>query len=85
MAELRTTGEERAKLRTYNEITFAHPLIDDIETLLAENQRLRDCLAWYADEAQYQEKTFWVVDAPVRWSLIERDEGQRAREALGVK
>lgn len=37
LAELKTTAEQRSILRTHK---FTHELIDDIETLLAENQRL---------------------------------------------
>jgi len=99
MAELRTTGDDEAEIiekvgkilgeRLDNPnvrlITKALIMISqEHATLLAENQRLRDCLAWYADVETYKwredESGFKAVHKP-----ISRDEGQRARETLGVK
>jgi hypothetical protein len=49
----------------------------------AEIDRLREALAWYADESHYLRgapgKTFACAYQPVSWIL---DNGQRARDAL---
>lgn len=56
MADLKTTQEERAKLRAISADWFADRpdaqgarLLDDLDTLLAENARLRAEVAYLAD------------------------------------
>ena len=53
MAELKTTGDFRRKVRSMVNFHFIDGLIDDIDTLLAENQKMRGALQWYADKTPY--------------------------------
>ena len=72
MGELKTNIHDRRHfIQTANDDGRTRDLCDDVETLWAENQRLRDCLAWYADE-ENQCDTYCGGDG-----------GYRARKALG--
>lgn len=89
MAELKTTAEWRqiAKQQHYRDEQVPHhnlvSAIEDIDTLLAENQKMREALQWYADEKNWKERNEgndyygWFFTSNCR-----EDEGQRAREAL---
>lgn len=86
MAELKTTAEFRRKVRSMVNFQFVDGLLDDIDTLLAENQKMREALQWYADEKNWKERNEgndyygWFFTSNCR-----EDEGQRAREALEQK
>lgn len=49
MAELKTTADFRRKVRSMVNFHFIDGLIDDIDTLLAENQKMREALSEIAD------------------------------------
>jgi len=79
--KLKTTETQRnewSKQLAVDCIT-ANSLIDDIDTCLAEIERLREALQFYADlsiyNGQHPDTGGWPC-------LAERDNGQRAREAL---
>ncbi len=55
---------------------------DNHMRLIAEIERLRTALAWYADEDNYCESGFGYDRA---WSEVQSDKGYRATEALGDK
>lgn len=50
----------------------------EVESLRAENARLREALAWYADQANYLD-CFKMRDY---FRLVGNDNGERARRAL---
>ena len=83
--KLKTTAEEMTFFKATPAQGFGHRVISDLENCLAEIERLRSVLKFYANEKNYEEKTFWI-DAPVKWSCesteVQNDEGQRARDAL---
>ena len=54
-------------------------LIEQLEQAQASNQKLVECLEWYADDENYE------VDVVNQWAPIEpvsEDRGQRARHVL---
>ena len=60
--------------------------------LAVENQRLRDGLAWYADETRYDDQTRWLMPINPRLgaidyeaSDIDEDRGERARALLATQ
>lgn len=98
MAELRTTGEivenaldDLCDRRHEVDCTLSGEdgfvLYAYVCELRKENQRLRDCLAWYAFEGKdLTEQTSEAIwDMPYMLAHQLHLYGQRAREALGVK
>ena len=65
---------------------FAEEMNEHNERLLAENERIRAALEWYADENTYNDKRYIQAsintDGSLSFSSIEVDKGNRARKAL---
>jgi hypothetical protein len=57
---------------------------DELEKALARISKLEDALRWYENQENYREKLTTDRNAPMPYwvSDVEKDKGQRAREAL---
>lgn len=71
------TIEQKIKMKPLDEV------LDELTMLHAENQKLRNCLAWYADKTNYEH---WRNGNPpelMYLKILHGDDGERARRALG--
>jgi hypothetical protein len=64
VVKLKTTEQERKGLRKAGEIHIVTGLLDDIDTILAENKRLRDILEKIANESDAD--GWWASDLAQR-------------------
>lgn len=65
---------------TVNETVFN--LVEDIKCLQEENKRLREALAFYAQEINYKVCKKWNTNET--FSLVSDDNGAKAREVLNA-